>query len=107
MRAGGRGLRVALAVLTTVLAVSATQAASRDASEIVSVHDIGGGAKEIWAFLPSEDPPTCLLVFLHGADPTPARILGWLDHLALDMSCAVIFPRYQPAATSPPLRRPR
>jgi hypothetical protein len=94
---------VALAVLTTVLAVSATQAASRDASEIVSVDDIGSGAKEIWAFLPSEDPPTCLLVFLHGADPTPARILGWLDHLALDMSCAVIFPRYQPAATSPAL----
>jgi hypothetical protein len=96
---------VALAVFTTMLAASATQAASRDASEIVSVHDIGSGAKEVWAFLPSEDPPTCLLVFLHGADPTPARILGWLDHLALDMSCAVIFPRYQPsaAATSPAL----
>lgn len=103
MRAVGRRLMVALAVLLTVLAVSATQAASRDASEIVSVDDIGSGAKEVWAFLPSEDPPTCLLVFLHGADPVPARVLGWLDHLALDMSCAVIFPRYQPAAASPAL----
>jgi hypothetical protein len=100
MRDAGRRLMVVLAVLATVLAASATQAASRDASEIVQVDDIGSGAKEIWALLPSEDPPTCLLVFLHGADPTPARILGWLDHLALDMSCAVIFPRYQPSATA-------
>jgi pimeloyl-ACP methyl ester carboxylesterase len=67
------------------------------------VDDIGSGAREVWAFLPGEEPPSCLVIFLHGAgDPTPAQFIGWLDHLALGMSCAVIFPRYRLSASTPP-----
>ena len=94
---------VALAVLATVFAALAPQAAGRGSSEIVGVTDIGTGAKETWALLPGEDPPTCLVIFLHGAgDPTPARYLGWLDHLVVSTSCAVVFPRYQLSGTSAP-----
>src|SRR3954447_4649579 len=96
MRAAGRSVLMALAVVTAALAASAPQAAGRGSSEIVGVTDIGKGARETWVLLPSEDPPTCVVVFLHGAgDPTPSRYLGWLDHLALGESCAVVFPRYQ------------
>jgi hypothetical protein len=99
MRAVGRPLLVALAVLGTVLAAVPTRA---DASEIVRIDNIGTGARETWVFLPSEDPASCLVVFLHGAaDPTPSRVLGWLDHLVLGESCAVVFPRYQLTASTP------
>ena len=94
---------MALAVVTTVLAASAPQAAGRGSSAIVGVTDIGKGARETWVILPSDDPPTCIAVFLHSAgDPTPSRYLGWLDHLALGESCAVVFPRYQLTGNSVP-----
>jgi pimeloyl-ACP methyl ester carboxylesterase len=99
MRAVGRPLLVALAVLGTALAATPTRA---DASEIVRIDNIGSGARETWVFLPSEDPASCLVVFLHGAaDPTPSRVLGWLDHLVIGESCAVVFPRYQLTASTP------
>jgi hypothetical protein len=102
MRAAGRPL-VALALAAAVLAAPAPRAAGQGSSGIVGVTSIGSGAEETWVFLPGEDPPTCLVVFLHGAgDPTPSRYLGWLDHLALDAACAVIFPRYQVARNTAP-----
>jgi pimeloyl-ACP methyl ester carboxylesterase len=103
MRAVGRPVLMALAVFTTMLAASAPQADGRGSSAIVGVTDIGSGARETWVLLPSEDPATCIVVFLHGAgEHTPSRYLGWLDHLALDESCAVVFPRYQLAGNTVP-----
>jgi pimeloyl-ACP methyl ester carboxylesterase len=94
---------VALAVLATVVAATAPQASGRGSSEIVGVTNIGTGAGETWALLPGEEPPSCLVVFLHGAgDPTPSRYMGWLDHLVVGTSCAVIFPRYQVSANTAP-----
>jgi hypothetical protein len=102
MRAVGRPVIAALVVLAAVLATSATRADARQASEIVRLDDIGSGARQTWVLLPSEDPPSCLVVFLHGAaDPTPSRVLGWLDHLVLGEECALVFPRYQLRASTP------
>ena len=102
MRAAGRPL-VALALAAAVLAAPAPRAAGQGSSGIVGVTNIGSGAEETWVLLPGEDPPSCLVVFLHDAsEPTPSRYLGWLDHLAIDAACAVIFPRYQLARNTAP-----
>jgi len=94
MRAAGRPT-VALALVVAALATLAAEASGRGSSGIIGVTAIGSGDHETWVLLP-EDPPTCVVVFLHGAgDSTPASYLGWLDHLAADPACAVIFPRYQ------------
>lgn len=102
MRAAGRPT-VALALVVAALALLAAEARARGSSAIISVTAIGSGDHETWALLPGEDPPTCIVVFLHGAgDSTPSRYLGWLDHLVADSSCAVIFPRYQLSSTTVP-----
>jgi hypothetical protein len=102
MRAAGKPLVVALAVVAVVLAAQTQPAAGRGSSGIVGVTDIGTGARESWTFLPNE-PPSCLVVFLHAAGtPIPASYIAWLDYLAVGMSCAVIFPRYQLSANAPP-----
>jgi hypothetical protein len=102
MRAAGKPLVVALAVAAVLLAAQTQPAAGRGSSGIVGVTNIGSGARESWTFLPDE-PPSCLVVFLHAAGtPTPASYLGWLDYLALGMSCAVVFPRYQLSANATP-----
>src|SRR6476660_1071262 len=104
MRAVGRPAMVALAALATVFTAPAPQAAGAGSSEIVGITNIGSGAGETWAFLPGEEPPSCIVVFLHGAgDPTPSRYMGWLDHLVVATSCAVIFPRYQISASTAPV----
>ena len=101
MRAVGKPLVAALAVVAVVLAAQTQPAAGRGSSGFVGVTNIGSGARESWTFLANE-PPSCLVVFLHAAGtPTPASYIAWLDYLALGMSCAVIFPRYQLSANAP------
>ncbi|HEY5059022.1 MAG TPA: hypothetical protein VII51_08375 [Gaiellaceae bacterium] len=87
-----------IAALALALAPAALAAPS---SAIVSVKDLGTGSGEVWAVLP-ERPPQCIVVYVHSAgDLSPARYLGWLDYLAISKKCAVVFPRYQAAATGP------
>jgi hypothetical protein len=88
-----------IAALALVLAPAATSA--RSSGGIVSVRDLGTGAAEVWVLLPDR-PPTCVVTFLHAAgDGTPDNYLPWMNYLALDKKCAVIFPRYEAAAGSP------
>jgi hypothetical protein len=103
MRAAGKPLVVALAVVAVVFAAQTQPAAARESGGIIGVTNIGSGARETWIFLPDE-PPSCLVVFLHPVGtPTPSRYIGWLDYLAGGMSCAVIFPRYQVTANATPV----
>jgi hypothetical protein len=96
MRSPGKWLAATLAVAAVLVLTAQTRpAVAGSSSGIVGITDVGTGAREAWLVLPNE-PPSCLVVFLHPAGtPTPARYLGWLDYLAVGMSCAVIFPRYQ------------
>jgi hypothetical protein len=103
MRAAGKPLVVALAVVAVVLAAQTKPAAARGSGGIVGVTNIGTGARETWIFL-GDEPPSCLVIFLHPAGtPTPSRYIGWLDYLASGMSCAVVFPRYQLSPSAAPV----
>src|SRR3954452_15780678 len=101
MRAAVKPFVLALALVTVLLAAEAQPAAGRGSSGIVGITNLGSGERETWVFIANE-PPECLVVFLHAAGRTvPAHYIGWLDYLAGAMSCAVIFPRYQLSATVP------
>jgi len=91
-----------LAIVAAVLALAlAPAAAARTSSAALRIVDLGKGAAEAWVILP-EAPPHCIVAFVHAAgDPTPAKYLPWLDYLVLGKSCAVVFPRYQAAASGP------
>jgi hypothetical protein len=87
-----------IAALALVLVPAAT--AGRSSGGIVSVRDLGTGAAEVWVLLPDR-PPTCVVTFVHAAgDATPDNYLPWMNYLALDKKCAVIFPRYEATAGS-------
>ena len=111
MRAVLKPFVLALALVAVLLAAQTQPAAGRGSSGIVGITDLGSGDRESWVFIANE-PPECLVVFLHAAGRTvPAHYIGWLDYLAGAMSCAVIFPRYQLSASGahlagrPPCRR--
>jgi hypothetical protein len=92
-------LVLTVAVAAVLLAAHTRPAAGGSSSGIVGITTVGSGASEAWLVLP-EEPPSCLVVFLHpAATRTPAPYIGWLDYLAGGASCAVIFPRYQVTAT--------
>lgn len=91
---------LAAIVLTIGLALLPAQAFAGPSSSIVSVHDLGTGAGEVWVFLP-EHAPECIVTFVHdGGDLSPARYSGWLSYLAISNHCAAVFPRYEVSASS-------
>jgi hypothetical protein len=88
--------------MIAVVALAAAPAATAGSSSggLIRVSDLGTGAAEVWVLLPAAPPP-CVITFIHAeGDLSPGRYLTWLNHLALDKHCAVIFPRYQAAAGS-------
>jgi hypothetical protein len=91
-----------LAIVGVVLALLlAPGAAARTSSAALRIVDLGKGAAEAWVILP-EAPPSCIVAFVHApGDTTPAKYLPWLDYLVLGKKCAVVFPRYQAAASGP------
>jgi hypothetical protein len=90
-------LVLAAAVAVVVLA-PLSQAAS--SSEIFGITDLGSGANEAWVIAPGG--ARSIVIFLHErGDPIPQNYLGWLDQLAAEES-AVVFPRYESAATRTP-----
>ena len=101
MRAGVKPFVLALALVAVLLVAQTQPAAGRGSSGIVGITNLGSGERESWVFIANE-PPECLVVFLHAAGRTvPAHYIAWLDYLAGAMSCAVIFPRYQLSAAVP------
>jgi hypothetical protein len=94
-------VRAVLTIAVLALALAPAATAARSSGGIVQVHDLGTGAAETWVLLPSA-PPRCIVTFVHAAgDITLDRYLPWLNYLALDKKCAVIFPRYQATAVDP------
>jgi hypothetical protein len=91
---------LAAIALTIGLALLPADAFAGPTSSIVSVHDLGTGAGEVWVFLP-EHAPECIVTFVHDAgDLSPARYSGWLSYLAIGNECAAVFPRYELSASS-------
>jgi dienelactone hydrolase len=69
-------------------------------SDIFGITGLGSGANESWVLAPGG--ARSIVVFLHErGHPIPQKYLGWLDHLAAEDS-AVVFPRYESAATRTP-----
>jgi hypothetical protein len=95
-------LRLAVAVLSLAVALVAAPAATpRSASAILRIEDVGKGAAEAWVFLPAEERPDCVLIFIHDdGDLSPARYTPWLSYTVLNDHCAIVFPRYQVAPHS-------
>jgi dienelactone hydrolase len=89
---------VAAAAAVLVAGVPSSRAAS--SSEIFGITSLGSGANEAWVIAPGG--ARSIVVFLHErGDPIPQNYLGWLDSLAAQES-AVVFPRYESAATRTP-----
>jgi hypothetical protein len=87
-----------MTIAALALVCATTAAAGRSSGGIVSVRDLGTGAAEVWVLLPDR-PPRCVVTFVHAVgDVTPDKYLPWMNYLALDKKCAVIFPRYQATA---------
>ena len=87
----------AAAVAAVVLAPLSQAAPS---SEILGITGLGSGANEVWVIAPGG--ARSIVIFLHErGDPIPQNYLGWLDQLAAEES-AVVFPRYESAATRTP-----
>jgi hypothetical protein len=97
----GRRITLVFAVAAAaavLLGTSSSQAAP--SSEIIGITSLGRGASEAWVMAPGG--ARSIVVFLHErGDPIPQRYLGWLDHLVAEES-AVVFPRYESAATRTP-----
>jgi pimeloyl-ACP methyl ester carboxylesterase len=94
--------RILLAVGVLVIALGGAPAVW--SSQIMRVEDLGNGSGEAWLYLPAEHPPSCAVVYLHGAGHlTPGPYQPWLVELTLGNDCAVVFPRYQLTARSPAL----
>ena len=94
-------MRAVLTIVALALVLVPAATAGRSSGGIVSVRDLGSGAAEVWVLLPDR-PPTCVVTFLHAAgDATPDNYLPWMNYLALDKKCAVIFPRYEATAGAP------
>jgi hypothetical protein len=95
--------KIALLVIASAAAVilaSAPASHAAPASEILGITALGSGASEAWVLAPGG--ARSIVVFLHElGDPVPEKYLGWLDSLAAEES-AVVFPRYQTAATHSP-----
>jgi len=89
---------VALALALMLADAPSSRAAS--SSDIVGITDLGSGANEAWVIAPGG--ARSIVVFLHErGDPIPQRYLAWLDYLAAEDS-AVVFPRYERAASDTP-----
>jgi len=89
-------LTVALLVVIAAVLAVAPAATPRSSSQIVRIEDVGKGASETWVFLPAEEPPVCVLTFIHDdGDLSPARYTPWLSYTVLRDHCAIVFPRYQ------------
>jgi hypothetical protein len=96
----GRLALVLAAVSATVLLAGAPSSRAAPSSEIVGITDLGSGATETWVMAPGG--ARSIVVFLHErGDPIPQNYLAWLDHLAAEES-AVVFPRYESAASRTP-----
>jgi len=94
-------LVVAAAASVLVLGVAPSSRAA-PSSEIVGITGLGSGANESWVFAAGK--ARSIVIFLHErGDAIPQKYLGWLDHLALEDS-AVVFPRYESAASRTPRR---
>jgi len=90
---------VATLVVLLVLGVAPSSRAA-PSSEIVGITGLGSGANESWVFAAGK--ARSIVIFLHErGDAIPQKYLGWLDHLALEDS-AVVFPRYESAASRTP-----
>lgn len=94
-RMGGR-----LVLAAAVAAVLAPSSQAAPSSEILGITDLGSAASEAWVIAPGG--ARSIVIFLHErGDPIPQNYLGWLDQLAAEDS-AVVFPRYESAATRTP-----
>jgi hypothetical protein len=90
-----RGGLAAIAIAIGFVLVPSHAAVAASSSEIVSIHDLGTGAGEVWVFEPSH-VPDCIVTFVPDAgDLSPERYTAWLSYLALGNDCAVVFPRYE------------
>ncbi len=95
-------VRIALLLTASATALLLAGAPSQAAStsEIVGITSLGSGANEAWVIAPGG--ARSIVVFLHErGDPIPEKYLGWLDALAGQES-AVVFPRYESAASRTP-----
>jgi hypothetical protein len=95
--------RIALLLVASAAAVvlaGAPSSRAASSSDIVGITALGSGANEAWVIAPGG--AKSIVVFLHErGDPIPQKYLGWLDSLAGQES-AVVFPRYENAATRTP-----
>ena len=95
--------RIALvfaAAAAAVVLAGAPSSRAEPSSAIVGITGLGRGASETWVMAPGG--ARSIVVFLHErGDPIPQKYLGWLDHLVAEDS-AVIFPRYESAASRTP-----
>jgi dienelactone hydrolase len=90
---------VVAAASVLVLGVAPSSRAA-PSSEIVGITGLGSGPNESWVFAAGK--ARSIVIFLHErGDAIPQKYLGWLDHLALEDS-AVVFPRYESAASRTP-----
>jgi hypothetical protein len=97
--AGRIALVLAAAAAALVLA-GAPSSRAAPSSEIFGITGLGSGASEAWVIAPGG--ARSIVIFLHErGDPIPPNYLGWLDHLAAEES-AVVFPRYESAASRTP-----
>ena len=95
--------KIALLVIASaasLILASAPSSRAAPSSEIVGITSLASGAGEAWVMAPGG--ARSIVVFLHErGDPIPQRYLGWLNHLVAEDS-AVVFPRYESAATRTP-----
>jgi hypothetical protein len=100
LRMAGRIALVLAAAAAAVVLADAPSSRAAPSSEIVGITSLGSGANEAWVIAPGG--ARSIVVFLHErGDPIPQNYLGWLDQLAAQES-AVVFPRYESAATRTP-----
>jgi uncharacterized cupin superfamily protein len=100
LRMGGRVALVLAAIAGAVVLGGAPSSRAAPSSEIVGITALGSGANEAWVIAPGG--ARSIVIFLHErGDPIPQNYLGWLDHLAAEES-AVVFPRYENAASRTP-----
>jgi len=97
-------MRFRIVVALSALVVALSVASPVWSSQIIRVEDLGKGSGEAWLYLPAEHPPSCAVVYLHGAGHlTPGPYQPWLVELTLGNDCAVVYPRYQQTERSPAL----